>query len=83
MVELQGGPEARRESEADAISEELACSCEAAGRHLQAQLQGPLQSWLKNAHNAASFEHLSFRPRSQLFFERIEDCVGRQMPDGA
>ena len=45
----------------------------AAGAHLNKQVQGGIQSWLR-AHPYLPFlEHLSFRLGNQLFFVRVED----------
>jgi hypothetical protein len=59
------------------VSEEFARCWQAAGRHIQIQAQGPLQSWLKANLNPPFLEHLSFRLGNQLFFIRIEDVDGR------
>jgi len=54
-----------------AVSEEFAECWRAAGRHLQAQAQGPL-SWLRAHLQPPILEHLSFRIGNQLFFICIE-----------
>lgn len=59
------------------VSEEFARCWQAAGRHLQSKVQGPLHSWLKADLNPPFLEHLSFRLGNQLFFIRIEDVDGR------
>ena len=47
-----------------------------AGQHLNNQVDGGIQSWLR-AHPYPPFlEHLSFRLGNQLFFVRIEDVKG-------
>ena len=56
------------------VSEEFASCWQAAGRHIEAQAQGPLHSWLKANLNPPFLEHLSFRLGNQLFFVRIEDA---------
>jgi len=49
----------------------------AAGMHLNAQVQGGIQGWLR-AHPYPPFlEHLSFRLGNQLFFIRIIDVDGK------
>jgi hypothetical protein len=58
------------------ISEEFVECWSAAGKHLEIQAQGPIQSWIR-AHLTPPFlEHLSFRLGNQLFFIRIEDAKG-------
>jgi hypothetical protein len=55
------------------ISPEFSKCWHAAGMHLNNQVQGGIQSWLR-AHPYHPFlEHLSFRLGNQLFFIRIED----------
>jgi hypothetical protein len=56
-------------------SDEFTRCWQAAGRHIQAQVQGPL-SWLRTHCNPPFLEHLSFRLGNQLFFVRIEDADG-------
>lgn len=53
-------------------------SCwQAAATHLNSQVQGSIQSWLR-AHPYPPFlEHLSFRIENQLFFIRVEDVDGK------
>jgi hypothetical protein len=63
--------------EMHAVSDEFACCWQAAGRHIQTQVQGPLHSWLKASLNPPFLEHLSFRLGNQLFFIRIEDVEGK------
>lgn len=55
------------------VSDEFARCWQAAGRHIQTQVQGPFHSWLKASLNPPFLEHLSFRLGNQLFFIRIED----------
>jgi hypothetical protein len=58
------------------FTEDFAGCWSAAGRHLEQQMQGPANSWLR-AHLVPPFlEHLSFRTGNQLFFVRIEDADG-------
>ncbi len=46
---------------------------QAAGQHLDRQLQGDHRSWLRSHPNPPFLEHLSFRIGNQLFFVRVED----------
>src|SRR5690349_9713975 len=62
--------------EMQVASDEFARCWQAAARHLQTQVQGPL-SWLRAHCNPPFLEHLSFRLGNQLFFVRIEDEDGR------
>jgi hypothetical protein len=52
-------------------SDEFTRCWNAAGLHLQAQVQGPM-SWLKARLLPPFLEHLSFRLGNQLFFVRVE-----------
>src|ERR1700730_16610381 len=70
------------EIETHIVSEEFASCWQAAGRHIEAQAQGPLHSWLKANLNPPFLEHLSFRLGNQLFFIRIEDVDGRLTAPG-
>lgn len=59
------------------MSEEFLKVWQGAGIHLNNQVQGGIQSWLR-AHPYPPFlEHLSFRLGNQLFFIRIEDVDGK------
>src|SRR5215217_3275827 len=58
-------------------SEEFARCWQAAGQHIQRQVQGSINSWLKASLNPPFLEHLSFRLGNQLFFVRVEDVEGR------
>ena len=58
------------------VSDEFARCWAAAGRHIQARVQGPHSS-LKANLNSPALEHLSFRLGNQLFFVRIEDVDDR------
>jgi hypothetical protein len=58
-------------------SPEFARCWKAAGFHIQGQVQGPLNSWLKVSLNPPFLEHLSFRLGNQLFFICIEDADGK------
>jgi hypothetical protein len=46
---------------------------QSAGRYLDKQVQGGIQSWLRAHPNPPFLEHLSFRLGNQLFFIRVED----------
>ena len=59
------------------ISEEFALCWQAASRHIQSRVQGPLHSWLKVNLNPPFLEHLWFRLGNQLLFLRIEDVEGK------
>jgi hypothetical protein len=48
-----------------------------AGTHLNSQVQGGIQSWLKAYPYPPFLEHLSFRIGNQLFFVRVEDIDGK------
>ena len=56
---------------------------QAAGRHVQGRVQGPLHSWLKANLHPPFLEHLSFRLGNQLFFVRIEDVTQRLTVPGS
>lgn len=58
-------------------SEEFAHCWQAAGRHLDGQVDGGLQHWLRAELMPPFLEHLSFRLGNQLFFVRLEDADGR------
>ncbi len=58
------------------VSEDFARCWQAAGRHVQAHMQGASNSWLKKDLNPPFLEHLSFRLGNQLFYIRIEDQDG-------
>jgi hypothetical protein len=63
-------------------SDEFMRCWQAAGRHIQRQVQGRV-SWLKANLNPPLLEHLSFRLGNQLFFVRLEDVEGRlEVPAG-
>lgn len=64
-------------------SPEFAKCWQAAGSHMQNQVQDGLQTWLR-AHLSPPFlEHLSFRLGNQLFFIRIEDVDGHLKVPGS
>lgn len=65
------------EIEMQVMSPEFLKCWQAAGMHLNNQVQGGIQSWLR-AHPYPPFlEHLSFRLGNQLFFVRVEDVDGK------
>ncbi len=49
----------------------------AAGEHLDKQVQGGIQFWLRSHPYPPFLEHLSFRLGNQLFFIRLEDVDGK------
>lgn len=59
------------------MSQEFLKCWQAAGMHLNQQVDGGIQSWLR-AHPYPPFlEHLSFRLGNQLLFIRVEDAEGK------
>jgi hypothetical protein len=50
---------------------------QAAGNHLNKQVQGGIQSWLRAHPYPPVLEHLSFRLGNQVFFVRVEDAEKR------
>ena len=71
-----GRAEAMHDIAMDEVSDEFALCWQAAGRHIQTRVQGPMHNWLKAKLNPPFLEHLSFRLGNQLFFIRIEDVDG-------
>ena len=71
------------EIEMHEVSDEFARCWQAAGRHIDIQVQGPLNSWIKANLNPPFLEHLSFRLGNQLFFIRIEDADGKLQVPGS
>ncbi len=63
------------------VSEDFARCWQAAGRHLSAQVQGPI-SWLKANLSPPFLEHLSFRLGNQLFYIRIVDVDSKLTAPG-
>lgn len=59
------------------VSGEFARCWQAAGQHVEKQVQGPIRSWLKATLDPPFLEHLSFRLGNQLFFIRLEDADQR------
>jgi hypothetical protein len=68
--------------EMNEISQAFFPCWKAAGLHLNEQVDGGIQSWLR-AHPYPPFlEHLSFRLGNQLFFVRVEDIDGKVQGPG-
>lgn len=61
----------------DEATQEFAECWQAAGKHLETQVQGGIQSWLRAHLDPPFLEHLSFRLGNQLFFIRIVDSADR------
>ena len=61
------------EIEMQEISPEFLKCWHAAALHLNKQVQGGIQAWLRNNPYPPFLEHLSFRLGNQLFFVRVED----------
>lgn len=59
------------------VTDEFAKCWQAAGRHIQNQVQDGIHSWLRADLSPPFLEHLSFRLGNQLFFIRLEDVDGR------
>ena len=55
------------------VTEDFAKCWQAAGLHIQNQVQGEFKSWLRAHINPPFLEHLSFRLGNQLFYIRIQD----------
>ncbi len=53
------------------------------GIHLNTQVDGGIQSWLRAHPHPPFLEHLSFRLGNQLFFVRIEDAEGKLQVPGS
>ena len=56
---------------------------QAAGVHLDKQVDGGIKSWLRSHPYPPFLEHLSFRLGNQLFFVRIEDVDGKVEAPGS
>ena len=65
------------EIEMQEMSKEFFPIWRAAGKHLNAQVDGGIQGWLRAHPYPPVLEHLSFRLGNQLFFVRVEDVDGR------
>ena len=59
------------------MSPEFLKCWQAAGVHLDKQVQGGIKTWLRAHPRPPTLEHLSFRLGNQLFFVRVEDAEGR------
>jgi hypothetical protein len=59
------------------MSPEFLKCWQAAGTHLDKQVQGGIQSWLRAHPYPPVLEHLSFRLGNQVFFIRVEDAENR------
>jgi len=65
------------EIEMQEMSKEFFPIWRAAGEHMNAQVDGGIQGWLRAHPYPPVLEHLSFRLGNQLFFIRVEDADGR------
>ena len=59
------------------MSPEFLKCWQAAGMHLDKQVDGGIKTWLRAHPHPPFLEHLSFRLGNQLFFVRIEDVDGK------
>jgi hypothetical protein len=59
------------------MSPEFLKCWQAAGMHLDKQVQGGIKTWLRAHPYPPVLEHLSFRLGNQLFFVRVEDVDGK------
>ena len=66
----------------EAMSDAFMAVWQAAGLHLDAQVRGGIQSWLKAVPYPPFLEHLSFRLGNQLFFVQVEDADGKVQGPG-
>lgn len=64
-------------------SQEFEAMWLAAGRHLSAQIDGGIQSWIRAHLNPPFLEHLSFRHGNQLFFIHVFDVDQRVRSPGS
>ncbi len=64
------------------MSPEFLACWQAAGTHLNGQVDAGIQSWLRAHPHPPVLEHLSFRLGNQLFFVRIEDADGKIIGPG-
>ena len=69
--------------EAQAMSPDFLSCWQAAGMHIDAQVRGGIQSWIKALPHPPFLEHLSFRLGNQLFFVRVEDADQRVKAPGS
>jgi hypothetical protein len=70
------------EIETQAMSEAFYDCWKAAFMHLNRQVDGGIESWLRNHPYPPFLEHLSFRLGNQLFFVRVDDADGRMRGPG-
>lgn len=71
------------EIEMQEMSEEFFPLWQAAGMHLNKQVDGGIRSWLRAHPYPPVLEHLSFRLGNQLFVIRIEDASGKIQGPGS
>lgn len=65
------------------ITQEFAEMWAAAGDHLNKQVDGGIQTWLRCSLGSAMLEHLSFRLGNQLFFLHVVDVDGKVFGPGS
>jgi hypothetical protein len=70
------------EIEQDVMSDAFRACWSAAGNHLNRQVEGGIQSWLRAHPHPPYLEHLSFRLGNQLFYVRIDDVDGQVQGPG-
>ena len=73
----------QKKDDQECMSDAFMACWQAAGVHLDAQIRGGIQSWLKAMPYPPFLEHLSFRLGNQLFFVRVEDAKGRVQGPGS
>lgn len=59
------------------MSPEFLKCWQAAGMHLDKQVQGGIKTWLRAHPYPPALKHFSFRLGNQLFFVRVEDVDGK------
>ena len=62
--------------DADEMSQPFFACWQAAGLHLDRQVDGGIRSWMRSHATPPFLEHLSFRLGNQLFFIMVEDVDG-------
>jgi len=70
------------EIESHEISDSFLPCWEAAVSHLNRQVDGGIQSWLRVQPYPPFLEHLSFRLGNQLYFVRVDDVSGKVLGPG-
>lgn len=70
------------EIEIQEMSEDFFPCWQAAGNHLNRQVDSGILSWLRAHPHPPFLEHLSFRLGNQLFFIRVEDVAGKAQGPG-